>query len=383
MSSHSTELRAGLDGAEAWRRSLAEPHAVWDAQPSAPEFGKSVRGRLERGAAIPFVTPKFALSADDVFFCVGSCFARVVEFQLLYRGIRVTSLALRGEPAETPHSVNGMISKFTTASMLNEMHWSLAGVPFPDEALVADADPELYRDLQLAQQPFAVPLERARARRREVTAYFARLREATVVIVTLGLVEVWYDRLTGLHLNSAPTVDMVHRYPERFVVQTSEYAENRERLEEICDLLTEHGRPGLRLVVTTSPVPLHRTFAERDVLVANGYSKAVLRAVAGDVARARPNVEYFPAYELVTVSDRATAFFADQLHVSSAMQNLVGETFFEAFGITVPRRHPEYDENAYFAANPDVKAAVVRGEFESGYDHWLRAGRSERRPLRP
>jgi GSCFA family len=381
MSTFSTACSAEFDGVEAWERSLAEPHAVWDGQPSEPHFGASVRGRLEAGALVPYGRPKFQLRPDDRFFCIGSCFARVIEHQLLYRGVPVTSLALRGEPSEVPYQVNGMVSKFTTASMLNEMRWSLAGVPFPDEALVTDGDG--YRDLQLQHQAAHVTLERARERRRGVTAYFERLRESSVVILTLGLAEVWYDRLTDLYLNIAPTFDMVHRYPGRFVVQLSDYAENRERLERICDILTEHGAPGLRIVVTVSPVPLHRTFVGPDVLIVNAYGKATLRAVAGDVVRTRPNVEYFPAYEMVTVSERRAAYQDDQLHVSFPMQELIGAAFLEAFGISIPRPYPEYIETDYLKANADVKAAVVRGEFGSGYEHWLRHGREEGRPLRP
>jgi GSCFA family len=372
---------AELDGAEAWERSLAEPHALWDGHPGAAEFGASVRGRLEAGAPVPHVVPKFSLRPDDVFFCIGSCFARVIEYQLLYRSVPVTSLAIRGEPAETPNAVNGIVSKYTTASMLNEMRWSLDGVPFPDEALVADGDG--YRDLQLHQQPAPVSLARARARRAVVQSYFARLREASVVIVTLGLAEVWYDRLTELYLNVTPTFDLVRSNPGRFAVKVSDYTENRARLERICDILTHEGRPDLRIVVTVSPVPLHRTFAADDVLVVNTYAKATLRAVAGDIVRTRPNVEYFPAFELVTASDRATAYMADQVHVAPAMVDLVGRTFLEAFGLSLPRPHPEYDEGNYLIANADVRSAVVRGEFGSGYEHWLRHGRAEGRPLRP
>jgi GSCFA family len=368
-----------IDGAEAWQRSLAEPHAVWDGHPESPGFRASVRGRIEAGAATPFVKPKFTLRPDDVFFCIGSCFARVIEFQLLYRQAVVTSLSIVTEPDEAPWDTNGVMGKFTTASMLNELHWSLGGEPFPDEALVADGDG--YRDLQLQRQPFAVSLERARARRRVVKPYFERLRDATVVIVTLGLAEVWYDRLTGLYLNIAPTFEMVQANPGRFAVTVSDYQENRERFDRICDILTESGPPGLRIVVTVSPVPLHRTFAAEDALTVNTYAKSTLRAVAGDVARARANVEYFPAYEIVTHTERRTAYQADQLHVAPAVEELIGATFFETFGLDMPRQHPEYEERGYLRANPDVKTAVVRGQFGSGYEHWLRHGRDERRPL--
>ncbi len=370
-----------MDGLQAWARSLAEPHAVWDPPPTAEHFAASVRGRLAAGPAVPHIVPKFELRPDDVFFCIGSCFARVIELELMLRHLAVSSLALRGELSEVPNAPNGFVNKFTTASMLNELHWSLGGRPFPDEALIPDGDG--YRDLQLAEQRAPVTLARARERRRDVLEYFGRLRDATVVVVTLGLVEVWYDHVTELYLNSAPTYDMVLRFPGRFTAHPGDYRENRERLDEICDVLVREGAAGVRIVITVSPVPLHRTFTAADVLAANVYGKSLLRVVAEDVARTRPNVEYFPAYELVTVSDRTFAFKEDQLHVSRAMAGVVATSFLTSFGLDRPRPHPEYDEPPYLRANPDVKAAVVRGEFGSGYEHWLRFGRTEGRPLGP
>ena len=111
----------------------------------------------------------------------------------------------------------------------------------------------------------------------------------------------------------------------------------------------------MRIIITVSPVPLHRTFTEEDALIANAYGKSTLRAVATDVARTRADVDYFPAYELVTVSDRSTAFGLDQLHVSPAMSDLVGTTFLETYGLAPERPHPEFNESAYLRANPDVE----------------------------
>jgi hypothetical protein len=43
---------------------------------------------------------------------------------------------------------------------------------------------------------------------------------------------------------------------------------------------------------------------------------------------------------------------------------------------------PDFSEDAYLAANPDIAAAVVSGQFPSGGEHWLRFGLREGRPLR-
>jgi len=41
--------------------------------------------------------------------------------------------------------------------------------------------------------------------------------------------------------------------------------------------------------------------------------------------------------------------------------------------------HPNWDETLYLAVNPDIAAAIARGEFKSGKEHWELTGRIEHR----
>ena len=68
-------------------------------------------------------------------------------------------------------------------------------------------------------------------------------------------------------------------------------------------------------MVTTSLVPLLATFTDRNVVVANTYSKSMLRVVAEDFAASRPNVHYFPSYEIVMNSDQGASWTDDGRHV--------------------------------------------------------------------
>jgi hypothetical protein len=52
---------------------------------------------------------------------------------------------------------------------------------------------------------------------------------------------------------------------------------------------------------TVSPVPLYLTFSGEDIIVANTYSKSVLRAACDAVENSREHVDYFPSY--VTLLD--------------------------------------------------------------------------------
>jgi GSCFA family len=367
---------AGIEGVEAWSRSLAEGNSIWLDAGS----GASVQERLARGLAMASFEPKFRLRRDDVFFCIGSCFVRAIEECLLCRDLEVSSIGIRVPLDEAPQRLNGFLNKFTTASMENELLWSLAGVAFPDEALVHDGTG--YHDLQLAYQLVPAPIERARERRAEIEAYFGRLRDASVVIFTLGIVEVWYDGLTGLYLNVTPNREMVERHPGRFTVHRTDYAENRARLEAVYAILTRYGRSDVKLIVTVSPVPLHRTFTAPDALIANGYGKSTLRAVAGDFVRDKPNAEYYPSYEIVTVSDRCLAYERDELHVEHGVVDAITADFLTRFGIGAEAPNTAFREGMYLKANLDVRAAVAEQRFRSGYEHWLRYGRSEGRPLR-
>jgi tetratricopeptide (TPR) repeat protein len=66
-------------------------------------------------------------------------------------------------------------------------------------------------------------------------------------------------------------------------------------------------------------VPLHATFTTSDVAVANTYSKSVLRSVVEVLVAERANVEYFPSYESVTLTDRSLAYVDDQVHVAGGV----------------------------------------------------------------
>lgn len=370
--------RIEIPGAIAWQNVLRSASSRWSEgrDPGDPE---SAHARIATGIVLPNVVPKFRLAADDIYFCIGSCFARNVEEQLIYRRLPVIS---RSVPfADHTARPNGAVNKYTPASILNELRWALGDVPFPESSLVEDDG--LFRDLQLAARTPAAPLEVVRKRRAQVRHYFARLREASVAIVTLGLVETWYDAVAGVMLNAAPSPGMIRRFPDRFSLVVTDYTDNVRTLREIYEILSGCAVRPLRIVVSVSPVPMSETFTGRDVVTANAYSKSTLRAAAEDSARSYANVDYYPSYEAITVSNRSLTYNSgDDLHVLDAAVRLVTAHFLESYGAGGNTEHPEFVELDYLNANPDVHQAVVDQRFPSGYEHWLAHGRAERRPLR-
>ena len=61
---------------------------------------------------------------------------------------------------------------------------------------------ELDMFLHLGSSP--VTPERLEARRAEIDALYRQVLDADVVVMTLGLVESWFDTLYGCHLNARP-----------------------------------------------------------------------------------------------------------------------------------------------------------------------------------
>jgi len=158
-----------------------------------------------------------------------------------------------------------------------------------------------------------------------------RIRDCRVVIVTLGLVEVWRDLQADVYLNHIPVPLLLKRGRERYEFHLTSFAQNWQNLQEIHALLSQHGYPGVQIVVTVSPVPLLNTFSTMDVVVANTYAKSLLRAVAQQWAAAHDNVDYFPSYEIVQNSDRAATWEPDLRHVRGPGADHIMELFLSSY----------------------------------------------------
>jgi len=321
---------------------------------------------------------KFKLGTEDTFFCLGSCFARNIEEHLIYHGVSVLSRRIVSPKQEWPNRVNGFVNKFTTHSMRNEVDWVID--PPAIDATAFEEQSGGWIDLQLSPHVAPVTLERAIERRAYLTRdYFSRLREASVIVMTLGLNEVWFDRTTGRHVNAAPSYHATRCDPDRYELLITDVDDNVAELNQIRRLILLVN-PRARIIVTVSPVPLSETFSGRDVLIANMYSKSTLRAAADIFAQSHDDVDYFPSYDIVSLSPRATTYDADCLHVADAVVGRIIQMFLCIYlgASAIP---PAFNELAYLQANPDVETALRRGELASGFEHWQRFGRHEGRAL--
>ncbi len=140
------------------------------------------------------------------------------------------------------------------------------------------------------------------------------LKEAEVLVITLGQNEAWMDRQDNIVWGSIPASDIRNAYPNRFFPIEFSYAENLDRLERVLEALFSFN-PRLKIILTVSPVAAYATFLNDNVVTQSFAGKCLLRSVVHDVIRKfSKNVFYFPSFELV-FCENPMKFRADNRHV--------------------------------------------------------------------
>jgi GSCFA family len=321
---------------EARRNFARNPGSRWhkrDALLTQPD-GALASQRLRRTFFTPEIAPGFKLHRGDKFFAIGSCFARGIESALVGQKMEVLSVAPEFASFQTINkevSGLGFINKYNTFSIYNELRWALdPAAEFPRESIVdlgegLFCDPHTNPTLQLAG------LEETLHRRSIIKLVTARIAQCRIVIVTLGLAEAWRDTVTNTFVNTTPIPQVWQSHPDRYEFHVTDFIENFTNLEQIHALLDKFGHPEVQIVVTVSPVPLMATFSTQDVVLANTYSKSLLRTVAHQWATAHQNVHYFPSYEIVLNSEKAVTWEEDLRHVRGAVVTHIMNVFQEHY----------------------------------------------------
>jgi GSCFA family len=284
----------------------------------------------------PFFTPRvdagFTVEAGDRIFALGSCFAREVEGALSRLGFTVDSLTDAGTfeglaTYGTRHPFE-LLNKYNPESIYQELRWALDPVSeFPPEAL-QELPNGIWRDV-MADPVFGDgDFDRTLDLHSRLGAVMRRAANCRIVVITLGLVEVFYDTQTGLYANTTPHLTAS---PGRYEFGVLTYPEVMDALERIHRVLSEHGHPEVEILVTVSPVPLDATFTGTDIVMATTYSKSLLRSAAGEWSQSNGNVHYFPSYEIVMNSARDRAWRMDGRHVRHDMVAHIMQTFADAY----------------------------------------------------
>jgi hypothetical protein len=286
--------------------------------------------RVEPLAKPHFDVP-FTLIRGENIFTIGSCFARNVESRLLERGYRIPALDIFSRP-EFADIEASALNNYGVPSIYQEFAWALdPAFPFKEEGNFLEVLPGKFIDVHLPLGIRPAPIETVRARREAVRRATARVKDCRVVLMTLGLTEVWYDKLHDLYINTHPRLKAMQAAPDRYVLRVLSFDGTMDYLRRIVDTLTKFGRSDLQILVTVSPVPMGTTHRTIDVMVANTYSKSVLRTAAEHIVAERDNVHYYPSFESIVLSDRQRAFKYDMVHIESELVDLNVGRMVEAY----------------------------------------------------
>jgi tetratricopeptide (TPR) repeat protein len=272
----------------------------------------------------PITKPSFQLRQGAKIFTIGSCFARNIEQHLDRLGFRVPTLGFR-VPAEEWRRRDdaGILNKYTPATIFQEIQWTKKILSQGGNITESDSTMFLYEcddgsciDTNLGR---FVPVTRERffQRRQQVYEVCKEVFISDYVVITLGLIEAWFDREQGVYIQEAPIGKEFYRNRARFGFHTLTYDQCRTFTQNAIDEIRSINSDA-KFLITTSPVALSRTFTEQDVITANSYSKSLLRTVVGDVAAANRHVDYFPSYESVMLTKKLDVWSADLLHVADA-----------------------------------------------------------------
>jgi hypothetical protein len=299
---------------EAWQNVIARnKFARWSASENPKRIQNSAALRLRSPIFLPAMSPKFKIRNSDVIFCIGSCFARNIESALTDFGLdcaSIPSAALQDDGLQSE-----TLTKFSAASILTELRWALdPATPFQESFLLAHED-GTFSDPHSRHGVSHASREHAMAARGRVIQAMREILRADIVILTLGLVEAWYDNELEIYLNEAPIYLVTQQNFQRFSLHVLDYPRNMRALQRICELLATLPRHP-KILLTVSPVPFMSTFSDKDVVVANTYSKATLRAVVEDVAARDAAIDYVPVFEAVVNSRVDLAWERDRIHVT-------------------------------------------------------------------
>jgi hypothetical protein len=308
------------------------------------DFPNNDDSRYRDGALFPDFQPKFKLdfSGRMSVFTIGSCFARNVEEALQPFGVVLPTMGFSAPKEEGFDRSNSLLNEYNAGTMSQRIIMAMRGERAAEDTMVTAND--MCSDLLLPGKAL-VTWERARARREEIYQVYTKLPECDVVVITLGLIEAWYDKKTDTYLNRMPPPHFARANPGRFEIRVLDMPHAMPLLHKSMIAL---GKAGKKVILTVSPVPLQTTFTFADCITANEFSKSVLRVCAQRLYEKFDHVDYFPSYEIVR-SAGLSGFIADHVHVKGNLVRNVTSFMVSRYtgqtqGLTTPN-------------SPDVAAA--------------------------
>jgi hypothetical protein len=290
---------------------------------------------------------KFPITREMRIATAGSCFAQHIGRRLRQRGFNVLDV----EPAPPLLSAEsasrfgyGMYSarhgNIYLVRQLLQLAQEAFGKRKPHDIAWAK-DGRIFDALRPSVEPegFASADEMSAHRKYHLEAVRRLFSDAELFVFTFGLTEGWVHRASQTVYPTAPgtiagTFDpAIHDFKNfTFGEILADFLAFRNLVRAV--------NPDIRFLLTVSPVPLTATASDDHVLPATTYSKAVLRAVAGQLHKEYGDIDYFPSFEVVASHWSKGSFF------ESNLREVTPEGVDAVMGIFFAEHDPEGTEKA-------------------------------------
>ncbi|TDP40445.1 GSCFA domain-containing protein [Zavarzinia compransoris] len=306
------------------------------------------------------------ITAADPVVTMGSCFAQHLARHISTSGLNyhVAEKAPAGTPADLAKALNYNVfsaryGNIYTVRQAVQLFDRAFGRFQPAEDVWA-RDGGFVDAFRPQIQPDPFPTEDAvRAAAAEHLALVRQMfLDARWLVFTLGLTEGWRSRLDGAVYPVAPGVSGGAFDPERHEFVNFTAGEVSADLAAFIERVSAVN-PGLKIILTISPVPLIATYERRHVLVSTVFSKSALRVAADEAERRFPNVIYFPSFEIITSPAAGGRYYADDLRQVTDLgvghvMRVFGDHFFDRPDRATAPEAAAFDADSVIAAAKDV-----------------------------
>jgi hypothetical protein len=154
---------------------------------------------------------------------------------------------------------------------------------------------------------------------------------ATVMLITYGLSEIWKSINGGIVLNNVPLGKAVRSFSSYFPAIT----EVVKIIRKTVDVIKGYVGGDIPIIFTLSPVPLKRTASNMSIREANNLSKSILLVAIREVCSTMEGVHYFPSYEIIqALNETDSVWQNDGRHVTAYAVNYVAHKFMHYCNIT-------------------------------------------------
>ena len=335
------------------------------------QFWRNEPGIADPAAFDPVSDVPFQITRADRVVTAGSCFAQHLARHLAQAGF----CHFLTEPAHPlfddalAHRFGyGLFSArygnlYTPRQLLQLLHRAYGLFTPLQSAWPRGPEPRVVDPFRPQIQPdgFTSDVELQADRDTHFAAIRAAVEQMQVFVFTLGLTEAWEDPRDGAIFPLAPGVAGGIYDPATVRFRNFDEVESAADLTEALAFIRAKN-PGVRIVLTVSPVPLNATFEDRHVALSTTLSKAMLRLAAERVAAAFDACCYFPSFEIITAPHTRGRYFAEDCReVLPAGVDHVMRLFFHHFAADagVAAAAPSDSTKAAIAAHLQKMEAAI------------------------